>query len=43
MTTTHTCNYALELLVRTTTVDLAPENDLFVYSTVFPNVYFGEC
>ena len=30
----HTCSYALELPVRTATIGLPPENDLFdVYST----------
>ena len=42
--TAHTCRYALELPVRTATIDLPPENNIFdVYSTAFANAYFGKC
>ena len=42
--TAPTCSYALELPVRTATIDLPPENDLFdFYSTAFGNTCFGKC
>lgn len=42
--TAHICSYALELLVRTATLDLPPGNDLFkVYSSAFANAYLGKC
>ena len=40
--TAHTCDYALELPIRTATIDLPSENNLFdVYGTAFANPYFG--
>ena len=42
--TAHTCCYLLELPVRTATIGVPAENDLFdVYSTAFVNAYFGKC